>query len=120
LPGLLRTVVRPVARRVAGRLRACCAVGGGGRRRNWLGRIAMLVEESDDVGAVLRIAEAGEGHLGARSERTRAGQPLAEIVPIPGAALLRQRVGKGEPLALADRLAEDIPKVWPQLIGSAL
>ena len=75
----------------------------------------MLVEERDHVGAVLRVAEAGEGHLGARRERLRAGQPLREIVPVPVAALPRQRVGESEALALADRLAEHAPQVGPEL-----
>src|SRR3569623_1031635 len=80
----------------------------------------MLVEEGDVVGAGLRIAEASEGHLGARRERLGAGQPLAEAVPVPVAALLRQRVGESESLALADRLAEHAPQVRPHLIGAAL
>src|SRR5438105_3861009 len=80
----------------------------------------MRIEEGDDVGAVLRTAEPGEGHLGAGRERPRAGQPLAEIVPGPGAALLRQRVGESEALALPDRLAEHAPQVGAELVGAAL
>src|SRR5205814_719984 len=90
------------------------------RRRKRLGRIAMRVQEGDHVGAVLRIAKAGERHLGPRRERLRAAQPLAKIVPVPGAALLRQRIRESEALALPDRLADHIPEVGTELIGAAL
>src|SRR6185369_6362941 len=92
--------------------RRCC------RKRLW--RIAMRVEERDHVGAVLWIAEAGESHLCARREGSRAGQPLAEIVPVPAAALLRQRVRECEALALTDRLSDHVPQVRAKLVRAAL
>ena len=78
--------LRPGARLGRGRV-----VAGGGAAGSGMRRVAVRVEERDHVGAVLRIAEAGEGHLGAGREFLRAGQPLAEIVPVPGAALLGER-----------------------------
>ena len=52
------------------------------------GRLAaLLVEIGHDVGAVLRIAEAGECHLGARREFARAGEPGVHRLPVPIAAL---------------------------------
>src|SRR4029078_11548650 len=53
-------------------------------------------------------------------EGLRTGQPLAEIVPVPGAALLGQRIGESEALALADRLADDVPHVGGEAVGTAL
>src|SRR5204862_4774756 len=72
------------------------------------------------VRPVLRIAEAREGHLGARSEGAWAGQPLAEIVPVPAAAFLRQRIGERKALALADRFPEHVPEVRAELVRAAL
>src|SRR5690242_3058805 len=95
LAGSLRTIVGPLARRVAGSLLAGRAVGGRGccgSGRQRFGRIAMLIEERDHVCPVLGVAEACERHLGSRREVAGAGQPFAEIVPVPRAALLRKRI----------------------------
>ena len=66
-------------------------------RREAAGANRLLVEEGDDVGAVLRVAEAGEGHLGARREFLGAGQPLArapsksQLPPLARQARRRRR-----------------------------
>src|SRR5262249_23681614 len=93
---------------------------GGRRSRKRLGRIAMRIEERNYVGAVLRIAEACEGHLGTGRERLRAVQPLSEIVPTPVAALLRQSVGESAAPPPSDRFAQHGPKVGSELVGAAL
>ena len=80
----------------------------------------MLVEERDYVGPVLRTAEAGKGHLGAGCKRLRAGQPLGEIVPVPGAALLGQRVREGKAMADTDRLTQNAPEIGSELVGATL
>src|SRR5206468_12995066 len=113
-------VVGSIARRVAGRLLAGASVRRGGGRRKRLGCIAVRIEERDDVGAVLWIAEPGEGQLGAGSEGARAGQPLTKIVPVPGAALAGKRGREGKALALPDRLPDHVPQVRAHLIGAAL
>src|SRR4029450_4668605 len=92
----------------------------GGSRRHRLGRVAVGSQERDDVGAVFRLGQGGKGHLGARRELLGVGQPGAQVLPIPTAALARQRLGEGEAVALADRLARNAPQVGAERVGSAL
>ena len=81
----------------------------------------MRVEEGDDVGTILGIAESGESHLRPRRELFGAGQPFGQLGEIPGAALAGQRLGEGEAICpLADRLADDAPQVRAERIGAAL
>src|SRR6185503_5712875 len=107
---------------VGARSRRGAGCSSGSRRRLWKRqwRIAVRVEERDDVGAVLWITETCEGHLRARRERLGAGHPLAEIIPVPAAALLRQSVGKSKAPALANRRTEHAPQVRAHLVRAAL
>ena len=96
VPAFGRSRLCPPRRPLAGASPGFAAAAAAGAAGSGFGRVAVRVEEGDHVGAVLRIAEAGEGHLRAGRERLRAGQPLGEIVPVPVAALLGQRVGESE------------------------
>src|SRR4051794_7708166 len=63
-----------------------------GRRRRDRQSAAMLVEEEQDVGAVLRVGEAGEGHLGVRGKTARRVQPFRKRVPVPAPTMILERV----------------------------
>ncbi len=83
--------------------------------------VGLGIEIADDVGAVLRVGQAGEGHLGAGGKGLRAGQPFIELGEIPIAALALERVGEGEAIgALTDRLADHAPQVGPEAIRATL
>src|SRR5262245_48316443 len=75
---------------------ARCGCGLGRGCRQWARRVAMGVEEGDDVGAILRLAETGKGHLGAGSKFLGVRQPLGKVGPIPIAALAGERIREGE------------------------
>src|SRR5690606_11427469 len=61
-----------------------------GRQRRWT--VRLLIEIGDHVGA-LTVAQAGEGHGGARNEGLRAGQELVELLDGPFAGQLLHRGG---------------------------
>ena len=112
-----RLPVPPCCLRQARRLP--CRPGGGRGRGQRLVR-ALLVQIQDHVGAILRVRQAREGHLGARRELARAGQPGVELVEAPVAALGLERVGEGEAaLALGDRFADRAVQVRADAVGAA-
>ena len=126
----LPAVSLPPAAGALGGLSRCRSVALGGaapagrrcgrRRRERLVR-ALLIKVQDHVGAILRVGQAGEGHLGARRELARAGQPRIELVEAPFAALGLERVGEGEPaLARRDRFADRAVQVRADAVGAAL
>src|SRR6185437_12901485 len=84
--------------------------------------VAQRVEIGHDIGAVLRLGQAGEGHLGALGERLRVEEPLVELVDIPFLALMRgeRRRERVAVAALGDRLAQDIVEVGADPVRAAL
>src|SRR5579864_1313533 len=84
-----------------------------------LRRVTLLVEISYDVGAFLRVPDAGEAHLVAGGERTRILQPLIEVVEGPFAALFFERVRIGEARFLGNVTVDYPVKVRADLVWSA-
>ena len=88
-----------------------------------LGLIAQRIEIGDDVGAVLGLAQADEGHLGALGEVLRLVEPVVERVERPGlaacacAAPPRKRSRRG-PRAIW--LADDAVEIGADAVRAAL
>src|SRR4051812_48606900 len=68
-----------------------------GQRQRMLG---LLVEETDDVGALLVVLEAGKGHGGSRNIAARIGEEFVELIEGPLAAFGLHRSGEVEAAAL--------------------
>src|SRR6185437_11037880 len=80
------------------------------------------VEIGHDIGAVLRLLQAGEGHLGALGEGLRVVEPLVELLDIPFLALMRgeRRRERVAVAALGDGLAQDVVEIGADTVGPAL
>src|SRR5215472_4098377 len=79
------------------------------------------VEIGDDIGAILRLGHAGEGHLGALDQGLRLPQPLVQLVGIPFLVLVR--LHRRRKLVVRDGrhvLLGDAPQVRADLVGAAL
>src|SRR5215472_10063594 len=88
--------------------------------RERLRRIRERVEVDDDVGAVLRLRQADEGHLGSLDESLRLPEPLVEGIHGPSAALLLERVREGEAaVTLGHRPVEDAVEIGADAVGAA-
>src|SRR6185437_9500670 len=82
--------------------------------------IGLLVEETDDVGALLVILETGKGHGGSRNITARIGEEFVELLEGPLAALRFHRGREVEAAALPAILADDTIKIGPDAVGTAL
>src|SRR5471032_830549 len=78
------------------------------------------LEICHDVGAILGLGQAGEGHLGALGKALRLVEPLVERIDVPGALVRLEPVGKGVALALGDLLADDAVEVRTDPVLAAL
>lgn len=79
-----------------------------------------LPEEGDHVGALLRLLEAGEGHLGARDVLLRVLEVVEERVVVPDDALIPVGLCVRVALDRAGRAAEEAVQVGAGLGRSAL
>src|SRR5260370_10640342 len=78
-------------------------------------------EIGDDIGTILPLGDAGEGHLGALDQGVRLPQPLVELFRIPLFALVRCHCG-GKLVAgdAGHRLLGDVPQIRPDLVRPTL
>src|SRR5690242_18313027 len=87
----------------------------------WLRRVRERVEIGDHVGAVLRLRQADERHLGALDEGLRLPEPCVERVYAPIAALFLERIGEREAaMTFSDGLVEDAVEIGTDAIRAAL
>src|SRR3546814_14357284 len=88
-------------------------LGGGQRQVRTL-----RVQIDDQIGAILGIRQAGEGHFGAGRELARAGQPFVDLFEVPASAHAREDRGEGEAmLAVADYLDHRAKAVSTEAFG---
>ena len=97
---------------------ACREVGECARGTRRL--FGLLLEEGDQVVAVLRLLETTEGHLGAGNVLLGVLEVLEEGVLVPGDALLLVGVGVGVALDLASLAAEKTVKHGADLVALTL
>src|SRR5262249_42265310 len=101
----------------AGAAAACLAssssllISSGGRGASGLG-----AEPGDDVGAVLRLRQAREGHLGARREALRVGDEVVDVLVGPGGLQALDRVVVVEVFLMRGRAAEHAVEVRAHLV----
>src|SRR6185437_4569009 len=84
--------------------------------------VAQRVEIGHDIGAILGLGQAGEGHLGALGERLRVVEPLVELFNVPFLALMRaqRRRERVAVAVLGDRRAQHAIEIGPDAIRAAL
>src|SRR5208282_5508178 len=88
--------------------------------RQRLRAVALAVEVGDEVGALLLVLDAGEGHLGAGCGLLRPVEPFVELVEAPVAADLLDRVRILEARTARHLVADDAVEVGADARGLAL
>src|SRR5258708_14494821 len=92
-----------------------------GLLRQRLRVVAQRAQIEDHVGPLLRLLDAGEGHLGAGYRGLRPGDELVERLIGPRLVVQRgHRLGVAVVLLVGVRAADDIPLIRSDLVRAAL